>query len=241
MLLCIDFQPAYAEAFSHAMKPLRSRLNRAVKDGEEIHFIYNQAYSLEGEELGDPLERVIRWGRKSRLKLDSARLIQKNFGWVSHLFRGGYERTVAISILRHLMRSGLPSSAEIPGSELERIVATSHDDFQGFWDCSPEAWEEINSGAIAMPYHFEGGVLPWIESLGRSITGSVEVTGGFRTRCLDEMCMLLEAGGIPYHLNGPLIYDVSEDPPGGCGQETEPTVLSPFLPLLSTDPDLVLT
>jgi hypothetical protein len=193
MLLCIDFQPAYAEAFEHAMTPLRCRLRKAARRREEVHFIYNEVFSLEGEELGDPLDRILEWGRKERLMLKKSRMIYKNFGWVSHLFRSGYERKIAVSILRHLLENGLSTSAEMERPHLERIVASAHEEFEGFWDCSPEAWEEIHSGAIAMPFIFEGGVLPWIESLRGEV---VEVSGGFRHRCLDEICMLLEAGGI---------------------------------------------
>jgi hypothetical protein len=239
MLLCIDFQPAYAESFQHVVRPLRMRLNRSAKEREEIHFIYNEAYSLEGEELGDPLERVTRWACKTRLKIDAARMIRKNFGWVSHQFRKGYERTVAVSILRYLMEHGLSSSAEVPRSELERIVASSHDDFEGFWDCSEEAWEEIHSGAIAMPYLFEGGVLPWLESLKTVNEEPVEVSGGFRSRCLDEMCMLMEAAHIPYRLNDPLIYGLDENASEAlpiCHQTKNP---HPFLPLFQADSELI--
>ena len=215
MLLCIDFQPAYAEAFVHAMKPLRCRLRSAARRREEVHFIYNEAYSLEGEELGDPVGRVLSWGRKERLMFKNARMLRKNFGWVSHLFREGSERTVAVSILRHLMEHGLSSSAEMTGPELEKIVASSHGDFEGFWDCSPEAWQEIKIGAIALPFVFDGGVLPWLESLKARFTKHgevVEVTGGFRHRCLDEMLMLMEAGGVEYRLNESLIYSLPDQP-----------------------------
>jgi len=210
MLLCIDFQPAYIEAFEGMMAPLRQRLRKASKRGEEVHFIYNEAYSIEGEELGDTLERVFEWGGSQKLPISNALLLRKNFGWVSHLFREGEERTVAISILKHLLQHGLNDSSEVSATELERIISSSHDDFEGFWDCSPAAWEEITTGAIAMPYLFEGGVIPWIESL-RAKNEVVEVIGGFRHRCLDEMCMLMEAGGISYHLNEALIYSLPEE------------------------------
>lgn len=217
MLLCIDFQPAYAESFDHTMGALRKRLRKASIKREEVHFIYNEVFSLEGEELGDPLPRILHWCSKERLMLKNTRMIRKNFGWVSHLFRSGYERNVARSILRHLMDKSLSISSEIGATALERIVATSHDDFDGFWDCSPAAWQEINSGAIAMPFIFEGGVIPWIESLRSSLSKNkgeiVEVSGGFRHRCLDEMCLLLEAGEIPYTLNEAIVYSLQDEEP----------------------------
>jgi hypothetical protein len=239
MLLCIDFQPAYAEAFSHAMESLQSRMRRASIEGEEVHFIYNEAYSLDGEELGDPIDRVISWSRQSHLHLGSSRMIRKNFGWVSHLFRHGYERSVAVCLLRYLMETGLSSSAEIPGSELERIVASSHEDFNGFWDCSTEAWNEIHSGAIAMPYLFEGGVHSWLESLRAEKGKPVEVTGGFRHRCLDEMCLLLEAGDIPYRLNESLIYGLVSDTLDGIPQISTPEIPCTLSPLLFEDSQLI--
>jgi hypothetical protein len=212
MLLCIDFQPAYVEAFGDLVVPLRERLRDAAQRDEVVHFIYNDVFSLEGEELGDSLARVQEWGRQESLKLDRARLIQKNFGWVSHLFRAGRERKIAITILRHLMAHGLSNSSEIAAVDLERMVAASHDDFEGFWDCSPDAWEEMRVGAIAMPYLFEGGMVPWLASIKSSVAGEgVEVTGGFRHRCLDELCMMLEAAAIPYYLNEPLIYSLPEE------------------------------
>lgn len=211
MLLCIDFQPAYIEAFEGLMTPLRQRLRKAGKSGEEVHFIYNEAYSIEGEELGDPVERVLEWSGRQKLSITNALLLRKNFGWVSHLFREGEERVIAVSILKHLLQHGLNDSSEVSAPELERIISSSHDDFEGFWDCSPAAWEEITSGAIAMPYLFEGGVLPWIESLAAKKGEVVEVIGGFRHRCLDEMCMLMEAGGISYRLNEALIYSLPEE------------------------------
>jgi hypothetical protein len=213
MLLCIDFQPAYIEAFEGMMTPLRQRLRKASTRGEEVHFIYNEAYSIEGEELGDPVERVLAWSNSQKLPITNANalLLRKNFGWVSHLFREGEERAVAVSILKHLLQHGLNDSSEVSAPDLERIISSSHDDFEGFWDCSPAAWEEITSGAIAMPYLFEGGVLPWIESLAAKKSEVVEVIGGFRHRCRDEMGMLMEAGGISYRPNEELIYSVPEE------------------------------
>jgi len=226
MLLCIDFQPAYIEAFGDLVVPLRQRLGEATQSGEEVHFIYNDVLSLEGEELGDSLAGVLEWGLKERLDLGRARLIQKNFGWVSHLFRSGRERAVAVSILRYLMESGLSSSAEISASRLERIVADAHDDFAGFWDCSPEAWEEMKSGAIAMPFLFEGGMISWLESIKGAV---VEVTGGFRHRCLDEFCITMEAAGISYFLNDALIYSLPEEAPVPAERYLECEVRAPLL------------
>jgi hypothetical protein len=208
MLLCIDFQPAYEEAFAHLMDPLRNRIMQAVENGEEVHFIYNDILSLEGEELGDSPERMIAWCEQQGLPLTKLKLIRKNFGWVSHLFRAGRERTVATTILKHLMAEGFEDSSLIPKPLLERIVASSHDDFEGFWDCSPEAWEEMLSGAVAMPYLFDGGMIPWLKSLDGCIP---EITGGFRHRCLDEMCLMLEAYGISYRNNEELIYGLPEE------------------------------
>jgi hypothetical protein len=208
MLLCIDFQPAYEEAFAHLLEPLRERVSKAAASGEEIHFIYNDILSLEGEELGDSPERLLAWCAQQGLPVANLKLIRKNFGWVSHHFRTGRERTVGISILRHLMAEGLDDSSLIPKPHLERIVASSHDDFEGFWDCSPQAWEEMLSGAVAMPYLFDGGMVPWLKSLNGSVP---EIIGGFRHRCLDEMCMMLEACGIAYRNNDSLIYGIPEE------------------------------
>lgn len=208
MLLCIDFQPAYEEAFVHLLDPLRERILRAVRHGVEVHFIYNDVLSLEGEELGDGPERLIAWCHGLDLPVRHMKMIRKNFGWVSHLFRAGRERTVAITILRHLMAEGLEDSSRIPRARLERIVASSHDDFEGFWDCSPEAWEEMLAGSVAMPYLFEGGMVPWLNALNGCVP---EIIGGFRHRCLDEICMMLEAHGIAYLQNESLIYGPLEE------------------------------
>lgn len=213
MLLCIDFQPAYVESFAELIDPLRVRLQEAVRRGEEIHFVYNEAWSLDGESLGNSLEDVTEWCAMESLPIQGARMIRKNFGWVSHLFRGGNERRVAIRMLRLFMDRGIVSSAEISRLEQERIVASCHDDFSGFWDCSTEAWEEITSGAIAMPYLFEGGITGWLDSLRMN---AVEVTGGFRHRCLDEMCMMMEAGGIAHSLNERLVYSLPVEESGSC-------------------------
>ena len=227
MLLCIDFQPAYEEAFAHLLDPLKERIHRALRSGEEVHFIYNDILSLEGEELGDSPERLLAWCAQQGLPVSHLKMIRKNFGWVSHLFRSGRERTVAITILRHLMEEGMDDSSRIPRPHLERIVASSHDDFEGFWDCSSEAWEEMLSGAVAMPYLFDGGMVPWLKSLNGSVP---EITGGFRHRCLDEMCMMLEAYGISYRNNDSLIYGVPEEevePVEPSWRECE--VISPLL------------
>ena len=120
MLLCIDFQPAYAEAFAHLMAPLRCRLRKAARRREEVHFIYNEVYSIEGEELGDPLDRLLAWGGRERLMLRHARMMYKNFGWVSHALREGAERKIGVSLLRHLMDQGLASSADVGEGDLRR-------------------------------------------------------------------------------------------------------------------------
>jgi hypothetical protein len=165
---------------------------------------------LEGEELGDPVERLITWGKQEGLSLRNARLLRKNFGWVSPLFREGAERSIAISILRILLASDFQTSAEIAGADLERVVAEARGDFPGFKDCSSDAWEEIQAGAIALPFVFEGGVSSWIDSLRGH---EVEVCGGFKERCLDEICMMMEAGGISYHLNEALIFSLPSEEP----------------------------
>ncbi len=193
--------------------------------------MYNEVYSLEGEELGDPVERLITWEKKEGLALGNAQMFRKNFGWVSHLFREGAERSVAIAILRNLLAGGRQTSAEIAGVDLERIVAEARGDFSGFRDCSPEAWEEIKTGAIALPFVFEGGVSPWIESLRGH---KVEVCGGFRERCLDEICMMMEAGGVSYHLNESLIFSLPRE-------EAEPFDRQTWSPLDDNLPDPLLT
>jgi len=208
MLLCIDFQPAYAEAFAPDMPPLRRRLREAARKQEEVHFIYNEVYSLEGEELGDPLDRILSWGRKERLTLLNARMLRKNFGWVSPLVREGNSRKIAVFILRYLMDNGLFSSSEIAPWELEKIVTSVHGEFFSFVNDESAAWNEIISGAVAMPLVFEGGVIPWLHGLRRE---EVEIIGGFRERCLDEICMLLEAGGISYRVNESLTYSLPEE------------------------------
>ena len=83
------------------------------------------------------------------------------------------------------------------------------------------------SGAVAMPYLFDGGMVPWLKSLNGSVP---EITGGFRHRCLDEMCMMLEAHGISYRNNDSLIYGVPEEeaePVEPSWRECE--VISPLL------------
>ena len=221
MLLCIDFQPAYAESFAHLMAPLRCRLRKAAKRREEVHFIYNEVFSLEGEELGDPLDRLITWGSRERLMLRNTRMLRKNFGWVSHAFREGSERRVGVAILRHLMDHGISSSTEVVSEDLELLVNSAHGDYAEFKESSPEAWGEIISGAIALPFVFEGGVIPWLELLKRE---EVEMIGGFRHRCFDEMCMLLEAGGISYSLNDSMIYSV----PGDLAEAVPPVIVPEF-------------
>ena len=220
MLLCIDFQPAYAEAFAHLMAPLRCRLRKAARKREEVHFIYNEVFSLEGEELGDPLDRLLAWGSRERLMLRNARMLRKNFGWVSHAFREGPGRRIGVGILRHLMDQELSGSNEVAAADLERIVNAACGDAAQFKRSSPESWSEIVSGAIALPVVFEGGVLPWLKSLRRE---EVEMVGGFRHRCFDEVCMLLEAGGISYSLNEAMIYSVPEE----FADATEPSATVP--------------
>ena len=231
MLLCIDFQPAYAEAFAHLMAPLRCRLRKAARRREEVHFIYNEVYSIEGEELGDPLDRLLAWGGRERLMLRHARMMYKNFGWVSHALREGAERKIGVSLLRHLMDQGLASSADVGEGDLRRIITSAQGDYEKFQESSSEAWNEIHTGAIAMPFLFEGGVLPWLKSLRRE---EVEIIGGFRHRCLDEMCMLLEAGGISHWLNDAMIYSVPEE-------MTSQSTLRPYAGVIHeiTVPDLL--
>jgi hypothetical protein len=142
------------------------------------------------------------------MSLKRVHMLRKNFGWISHLFREGLERVIAISILKHMLSYGLQTSAEITGADLERIVAAAHGNCAGFRDCSPDAWDEIRTGAIAIPFIFDGGVPEWLKTLRGQ---EVEVCGGFRERCLDEMCMLMEAGGVSYRLNEDLIYSLQND------------------------------
>jgi len=42
----------------------------------------------------------------------------------------------------------------------------------------------------------------------------IEICGGFRERCLDEICILLEAAEVSYSLNNSLIYSLPEETQG---------------------------
>jgi hypothetical protein len=208
MLICVDFQPAYFEAFSHLMSPLRSRLKNAALQKEAVHFLYNNILSLEGEKLGDSQERIQGWVEQESLPLQTARMIQKNFGWVSHAVREGEERAIAVLILRHLLESDISHSAEISEKDMEQIIFGTSAELAHFQHISPLAWHEIKEGAIALPMLFEGGVHAWLDSVRGE---EVEMIGGFHHRCFDEISMLLEAGGIPHHLNHDLIYYLPEE------------------------------
>ncbi len=208
MLVCVDFQPAYVDAFAHLMPPLRVRLESAAERGEAVHFLYNDILSLEGEELGDSQERILAWVEKESLPLQGARMIHKNFGWVSHAVRAGDERKIAVLILRHLLESEISHSAEISEKDMEQIIFGSSADLERFQHISPLAWREIKEGAIALPMLFEGGVHDWLDAVRGE---EIEIIGGFHHRCFDEICMLLEAGGIPHHLRHDLIYYLPEE------------------------------
>jgi hypothetical protein len=208
MLICVDFQPAYIDAFAHLVVPLRERLEHACRHGERIHFLYNDIFSLEGESLGDSLDGLLEWSNQESLSLHQARMIRKNFGWVSHAVRTGDERRIAVMILRHLLKSDISHSAEISEKDMEQIIFSVSGELSHFQRISPIAWREIKEGAIALPMLFEGGVHEWLESVRGE---EIEIIGGFHHRCFDEICMMLEAGDIPHHLNNDLIYYLPEN------------------------------
>lgn len=207
MLICVDFQPAYFEAFAHLLPSLRARLEAAEANQEEIHFLYNDILWMDGEELGDSKDRILLWAAEYDLPLGNARMIHKNFGWVSHAVRAGNERKIAILTLRHLLQSEISHSAEISEKDMEQIILGVSGELTHFQTISPLAWKEIKEGAIALPMLFEGGIHEWLESIRGEET---EIIGGFHHRCFDEICMMLEAAEIPYHLNSGLIYAVPE-------------------------------
>jgi hypothetical protein len=208
MLICVDFQPAYTDAFAHLLPALRTRLETAREQGKAVHFLYNDIYSLEGEKLGDSQEETIAWIESASLPLQNARMIHKNFGWVSHAVREGDERKIAVLILRHLLESEISHSAEISEKDMEQIIFGTSAELEHFQHISPLAWREIKEGAIALPMLFEGGVHAWLDAVRGE---EVEMIGGFHHRCFDEISMLLEAGGIPHHLNHDLIYYLPEE------------------------------
>ncbi len=207
MLICVDFQPAYLDAFEHLLPALRTRLEAAEVNQEEVHFLYNDILWMDGEELGDSQDRILHWGAEHDLPLENARMIHKNFGWISHSVRSGDERKIAILTLRHLLDSEISHSAEISEKDMEQIIFSVSGELARFQRISPLAWKEIKEGAIALPMLFEGGVHKWLESVRGQET---EIIGGFHHRCFDEICMMLEAAEIPYHLNSGLIYAVPE-------------------------------
>lgn len=208
MLICVDFQPAYTDAFAHLLAPLRTRLETAREQREAVHFLYNDIYSLEGEKLGDSQEEILDWIENAALPVQNARMIHKNFGWVSHAVREGDERKIAILILRHLLESDISHSAEISEKDMEQIIFGTSAELEHFQHISPLAWREIKEGAIALPMLFEGGVHTWLDAVRGE---EVEMIGGFHHRCFDEISMLLEAGGISHHLNDELIYYLPEE------------------------------
>ena len=212
MLICVDFQPAYIDAFAHLMPALRTRLASAEQSHEEVHFLYNDILWMDGEELGDSRERILAWADKENLQLTNARMLHKNFGWVSHAVRDGDERKIAILTLRHLLQSEISHSAEISEKDMEQIILGVSGELAHFQRLSPLAWQEIKEGAIALPMLFEGGIHAWLDAL-RSIKSEeeVEIIGGFYHRCFDEICMMLEAGNIPHHLKRDLVYYLPEE------------------------------
>lgn len=207
MLICVDFQPAYLDAFQCLLPALRTRLKAAEVKREKVHFLYNDILWMDGEELGDSQDRILLWAAKHDLPLGNARMIHKNFGWISHSVRAGDERKIAILTLRHLLASEISHSAEISEKDLEQIIFGVSGELARFQQISPLAWKEIKEGAIALPMLFEGGIHEWLESVRDQ---EIEIIGGFHHRCFDEICMMLEAAGVPYRLNSELIYAVPE-------------------------------
>jgi hypothetical protein len=212
MLICVDFQPAYLDAFAHLVPSLRRRLEQASASHEEVHFLYNDILWMDGEELGDSQERILAWADRENLLLSNARMIHKNFGWISHAVRAGDERKIAILTLRHLLESEISHSALISEKDMEQIILGVSGELATFQRISPLAWSEIKEGAIALPMLFDGGIHAWLSALRSLKQGEdVELIGGFHHRCFDEICMLLEAGGIPHRLNRDLIYYLPEE------------------------------
>lgn len=212
MLICVDFQPAYLDAFAHLLPALRTRLEIAEANSEEVHFLYNDILWMDGEELGDSHDRILIWAAEYDLPLGDARRIHKNFGWVSHAVRTGDERKIAILTLRHLLKSEISHSAEISEKDMEQIIFGVSGELAHFQRISPLAWQEIKEGAIALPMLFEGGIHAWLDELKSLKSGEdVEIIGGFHHRCFDEICMMLEAGNIEHHLKHELIYYLPEE------------------------------
>ena len=87
MLICVDFQPAYQDGFPSLMKGLRKRLRQAARRRERVDFLYNDTWDIMGARLGDDHVDVLKWAEENNINITDARLLKKNFGWVSHWLR----------------------------------------------------------------------------------------------------------------------------------------------------------
>jgi hypothetical protein len=199
MLLCIDFQPEYEGSFLRMIPKLKQRINRAKAKKEDIHFIYNKTYTKEGELLGNHLQDVIAWCRKNKIctKREKTKFIRKNFGFIHEEFRSGIGRVIAREILKEKIFSENNNEKK---QLLTDLALLSHE------NDLLRLIERAKTG-VNTPMIWEGGIKNWIETLPKN---GIEITGGFKERCLNEVCILLESASIEYTLNEELIYKLPE-------------------------------
>jgi len=205
------------------MKGLRKRLRQAARRRERVDFLYNDTWDIMGARLGDDHVDVLKWAEENNINITDARLLKKNFGWVSHWLRDGSLRGIGVGILRRMLNSTVSESSAM--NEADRLLAIAeHIPLEEFYATHQAALKEIETGQVALPMIWDGGVKEWLDSIRGE---KVEVIGGFRERCLGEVCMLMEAAGIDHTMNEPLIFGLPQEESDSIWERRAETVSSP--------------
>lgn len=190
MLLCIDMQPTYSKACVCMLSRAVQYQNRFLSDRVEMIF----------DNMNDTREEFLDWCAEAGFAKAPAR--SKQFGWLRNWMDCGVSDDVIVAGLRYMTKKGATSSEGFCESDFREIILDSHGDFEDWKENYRAEWDSMRADLLFAPQ-----VERFDELLAKCrAADSVELIGGGRNECLEEIRLTLAAFDIHATVHEGLVY-----------------------------------
>jgi len=187
-VILVDFQPDYAPLHNQDglmyYDPLHSAIEYINENEPKTTIFFNGAEAGMSDSQYTVIEHYIEHGLDEEL-IDSINWREKTYGFFRSWMDDGVDRGTIIKVIRYMVLHGMTDIREIEREVLDQIV-------------DGEVDERILDDGFYFPQEIRMAEL-------KSLSGSL-LGGGYRSECLSEIQLLMNAFNIKYKLVDDWIY-----------------------------------
>ncbi len=187
-VILVDFQPDYAPLHNQDglmyYNPLHKAIEYINKYQPDVTIFFNGSEAGMNDDVHSVAEHYIDHGLEEELLYD-VNFKEKTYGFFRTWMDQGIDRGIIISVIRHMVVNRMTDSREIDMETFVKLVG--EDDAEELYDDGIYFPQEISISDL------------------KSLSGSL-LGGGYRSECLSEIQLLMNAFNIKYKLVDEWIY-----------------------------------